>query len=93
MSLPTSDSFLRMSLVTVITWQPISSAWKILSNSRGLAQINSRVGRLRCSSFDRFGHERHRIAAGIGDAAGEDGNEARRAAFHRVDDVLNLLRA
>jgi hypothetical protein len=40
-SLPAVESFLRMFGVTVITWQPISCAWKILRSSRGLAQITS----------------------------------------------------
>ena len=33
-----------MSLVTVMMWQPIASAWKMLSSSRGLAQISSAAG-------------------------------------------------
>ena len=30
--------------MTVITWQPIASAWTTLSSSRGLAQISSSCG-------------------------------------------------
>jgi hypothetical protein len=30
-----------MSLVAVMMWQPIASAWKMFSSSRGLAQISS----------------------------------------------------
>ena len=62
----------------------------MLSNSRGLAQINSRVRR-RLEPLDRFGHQRHWIATGIGDATGEYRDEARCAAFDRIDDVLHLL--
>jgi len=40
-SLPTKGSFLRMSAVTVMMEQPMASAWKMLSNSRGLAHSNS----------------------------------------------------
>src|SRR5262249_21418366 len=43
-SRPTAGSFLSRSWVTVITWQPISSACTTLSISRGLAQISSRLG-------------------------------------------------
>ena len=43
-SRPTSESFLRISLVAVMIWHPISSAWNTFSNSRGLAQINSALG-------------------------------------------------
>ena len=43
-SLPTSESFLSRSWVTVMMWQPIWSAWKMLSSSRGLAQISSICG-------------------------------------------------
>ena len=70
-SLPTSDSFFRMSLVTVMMWQPIASAWKMFSSSRGLAQISSAFGR-GLQHLDGGGHQRHRVAPGVGDAAGED---------------------
>ena len=34
----------RISSVTVMTWQPIASAWTTFRTSRGLAQISSRCG-------------------------------------------------
>ena len=37
-------------MVTVMMWQPIASAWKMLSSSRGLAQISSTFGYGRSSS-------------------------------------------
>ena len=70
-------SFFSRSWVTVMMWQPIASAWTTLSTSRGLAQISSTPGCGRsASSASR--HDRHRVAAGVGDAAGEHGDEARR---------------
>ena len=65
-----------MSSVTVMMWQPISSAWKMLSSSRGLAQISS----VAAGPAQRapLRHHRHRVAAGIGNAPGKDGNEGRR---------------
>ena len=66
-----------MSLVTVMTWQPIASAWKMFSSSRGLAQISSACRR-ELQQFDRRGHQRHRVAAGVGDAAGEHRDVRRR---------------
>ena len=66
-----------MSLVTVMMWQPIASAWKMLSSSRGLAQMSSAFGRARMT-FTRLGHDRHGIAPGVGDAAGEDRDDRRR---------------
>ena len=74
-----SDSFFRMSWVTVMMWQPIASAWKMFSSSRGLAQISSACGAA-LQELDGGGHQRHRIAAGVGDAAGEDRDVRRRAA-------------
>ena len=43
------------------------------------------------SDLDRLRHERHRIAAGIGDAAGKNGDKAWCATFDRIDHVLDLL--
>ena len=41
-------------MVTVITWQPIASAWKTFSSSRGLAQISSGI-RIRAENAHRLG--------------------------------------
>src|SRR5262249_22758689 len=43
-SLPTKASLAMMSFVAVMMWQPISSPWKTLSSSRGLAHSNSAFG-------------------------------------------------
>src|SRR5208282_1986724 len=37
-------TFLRTSEVTVMMWQPISSAWKMFRSSRGLAQTSCELG-------------------------------------------------
>ena len=72
-----------MSLVTVMMWQPIASAWKMLSSSRGLAQISSGAGR-GAQDLAAAAHDRHRIAPGVGDPAGEDRDVARRAVAERL---------
>src|SRR5262249_28603340 len=43
-SLPTKASLAMMSFVAVMMWQLISSAWKTLRSSRGLAHSNSAFG-------------------------------------------------
>ena len=44
-SLPSVPSLASTSLVQVMMWQPIASAWTTLSSSRGLAQISSAPAR------------------------------------------------
>ena len=70
-SLPTSDSFLRMSLVAVMMWQPISSAWKTFSSSRGLAQSSS--------AFGSAAQDRQRLAS----SAARDRRRCRRCGRRR----------
>ena len=79
-----------MSLVAVMMWQPIASAWKMLSSSRGLAQISSMFG-VGAQHLDGRGHQRHRIAAGVGDAPGEHRDAGRRAAGQRRAHVAHLV--
>ena len=74
--------------MTVMMWQPISSAWKMFSSSRGLAHSSSALGRLR-RMLERLAHERHRIAAGVGDAAGEHRHDRR----HRLGASASPMRA
>ncbi len=78
--LPTNSSFLRMSAVTVMMWQPMSSAWKMLRSSLGLARISSADGASR-KIRERFGHQRHWIATGVRNPTGEYRHTAWRAAF------------
>ena len=83
-SLPSEGELRRACrAVTVMMWQPMASAWTTLSSSRGLAQISST---LRCGGDDleRRRHDRHRVAAGVGDAAGEHRDVRGRAAGERI---------
>ena len=68
--------------VTVMMWTPTSSAWTMLSTSRGLAQSSSSSGSW-ASACERLGHQRDRVAAGVGDAAGEDRDDVAGAALRR----------
>ena len=62
---------LRTTGVTVMMSQPISSAWTMFSSSRGLAQSSSMLPAAAADRLQRLRHQRDRIAAGVGDAAGE----------------------
>ncbi len=77
--------------MTVMMWQPISSAWAMFSTSRGLAQISSAAGATAIASSD-VAHQRDRVAPGVGDAAGEHRDVARRAPGERARDLLHLAR-
>ena len=72
-----------MSLVTVMTWQPIASAWKCSAIRAGSPRSIPPSGYLQ--QFDGRCHQRHRIAPGVRDTAGEYRNVAgdRRAPAHR----------
>jgi len=62
-----------MSLVTVMMWQPTLSAWTTFRISRGEAR-SARLWRIG-QDVDRFGHQRHRIDARVGDASGKNRND------------------
>ncbi len=80
------------SWVTVMMWQPIASAWKTFSTSRGLAQISSARGAARSiSSGPR--HQRHRVAAGVGDRPAKTETKLGAPVAERRRDLLDLARA
>ena len=78
-----------MSWGTVTIWHPHSSAWKMFSTSRTLAQSNSAFGRS-VEQRPACAHQWHRIAAGIGDATGENGHHGGHGGIERGGDVPNL---
>ena len=81
-----------MSEVIVMTWQPMESAWNKFSSSRGAGPDQLGLG-AHADELDGLGHQRQRVAARVGDAAGKDGNVAGAAAAQHLGDAARSGRA
>jgi len=88
--LPTSESFFKEVGVTVMIWQPTWSAWKMLSSSRGLAQMSSIWGYIAriCTAAAM---KRHGVRGRCPrDGGREHGDARRRPGRQRRRDVADL---